>query len=104
MSARVGARLADGGEAAVAWACAGCVGVCCCAAPSGSASTVAAPARSARRACDSLIDTPVNHASTAVREAPLYTGLCVMYTCPMHPEIVRSGPGACPICGMPLEP
>ncbi len=26
------------------------------------------------------------------------------YTCPMHPEIVRSGPGACPICGMALEP
>jgi Cu+-exporting ATPase len=28
----------------------------------------------------------------------------VAYTCPMHPEIVRSGPGACPICGMALEP
>jgi P-type Cu+ transporter len=27
-----------------------------------------------------------------------------LYTCPMHPEIVRSGPGACPICGMALEP
>jgi Cu+-exporting ATPase len=26
------------------------------------------------------------------------------YTCPMHPQIVRSGPGACPICGMALEP
>ena len=26
------------------------------------------------------------------------------YTCPMHPEIVRNGPGACPICGMALEP
>src|SRR4051794_26965086 len=26
------------------------------------------------------------------------------YTCPMHPEIVRDGPGACPICGMALEP
>src|SRR5262249_49710780 len=26
------------------------------------------------------------------------------WTCPMHPEIVRSGPGACPICGMALEP
>ena len=26
------------------------------------------------------------------------------YTCPMHPEIVRAGPGACPICGMALEP
>src|SRR6266852_9381496 len=26
------------------------------------------------------------------------------YTCPMHPEIVRTGPGACPKCGMALEP
>src|ERR1700687_4308470 len=25
------------------------------------------------------------------------------YTCPMHPEIVRDKPGACPICGMALE-
>jgi len=28
----------------------------------------------------------------------------VQYTCPMHPEIVRAAPGACPICGMALEP
>ncbi len=26
------------------------------------------------------------------------------YTCPMHPEVRRNGPGACPICGMALEP
>ncbi|HEV7674919.1 MAG TPA: HAD-IC family P-type ATPase, partial [Candidatus Angelobacter sp.] len=26
------------------------------------------------------------------------------YTCPMHPEIVRDQPGFCPICGMALEP
>jgi Cu+-exporting ATPase len=26
------------------------------------------------------------------------------YTCPMHPEIRQRGPGACPICGMALEP
>jgi Cu+-exporting ATPase len=26
------------------------------------------------------------------------------YTCPMHPEIRRRGPGSCPICGMALEP
>src|SRR6266852_903698 len=26
------------------------------------------------------------------------------YTCPMHPEIIRFGPGTCPICGMALEP
>ncbi len=28
----------------------------------------------------------------------------VQYTCPMDPEIVRDEPGACPICGMALEP
>jgi hypothetical protein len=27
-----------------------------------------------------------------------------MYTCPMHPQIVREAPGSCPICGMALEP
>lgn len=27
-----------------------------------------------------------------------------IYTCPMHPEIRQEGPGACPICGMALEP
>ncbi|HZD41610.1 MAG TPA: heavy metal translocating P-type ATPase, partial [Terriglobales bacterium] len=26
------------------------------------------------------------------------------YTCPMHPEIQQTGPGACPKCGMALEP
>ena len=28
----------------------------------------------------------------------------VLYTCPMHPEIVQDHPGRCPICGMHLEP
>jgi Cu+-exporting ATPase len=27
-----------------------------------------------------------------------------IWTCPMHPEIRRDGPGSCPICGMALEP
>src|SRR5215510_9890690 len=27
-----------------------------------------------------------------------------IYTCPMHPEVRQQGPGACPICGMALEP
>jgi P-type Cu+ transporter len=34
--------------------------------------------------------------------SPAPTG--AVYTCPMHPEIVRDGPGSCPICGMALEP
>jgi Cu+-exporting ATPase len=28
----------------------------------------------------------------------------IRYTCPMHPQIIRKGPGSCPICGMALEP
>jgi Cu+-exporting ATPase len=35
-------------------------------------------------------------------QAPAPAG--TKYTCPMHPEIVRGGPGDCPICGMALEP
>jgi Cu+-exporting ATPase len=27
-----------------------------------------------------------------------------IFTCPMHPEIRQVGPGACPLCGMALEP
>jgi Cu+-exporting ATPase len=34
--------------------------------------------------------------------APVAQG--TIYTCPMHPQIRRSEPGSCPICGMALEP
>src|SRR5262249_32372131 len=27
-----------------------------------------------------------------------------IFTCPMHPEVRQEGPGACPLCGMALEP
>jgi P-type Cu+ transporter len=37
---------------------------------------------------------PTNHAVAHEQE----------YTCPMHPEVRRMGPGSCPICGMALEP
>ncbi|MGK2876094.1 MAG: heavy metal translocating P-type ATPase [Nocardioides sp.] len=41
----------------------------------------------------------------AASAAPAATkGAAVEYTCPMHPEIRQPGPGACPICGMALEP
>lgn len=40
-----------------------------------------------------------NHGKPAAPAAP-----GSKYTCPMHPEIVRDGPGSCPICGMALEP
>src|ERR1700731_1517653 len=32
------------------------------------------------------------------------TAKTALYTCPMHPQIVQTGPGSCPICGMALEP
>jgi Cu+-exporting ATPase len=35
-------------------------------------------------------------------EAPAPVG--TVYTCPMHPEVRQIGPGACPLCGMALEP
>ncbi len=35
---------------------------------------------------------------------PAQAGSRVEYICPMHPEIVRDRPGACPKCGMALEP
>ncbi len=38
------------------------------------------------------------------RQAPAKPKPDQRYTCPMHPEIIRDGPGSCPICGMALEP
>lgn len=38
------------------------------------------------------------------RRAPAQALAAGVYTCPMHPEIRRQGPGHCPICGMALEP
>src|SRR5712692_5518251 len=35
---------------------------------------------------------------------PVATPRGMKWTCPMHPQIVRSEPGFCPICGMALEP
>jgi P-type Cu+ transporter len=50
---------------------------------------------------------PARYLSGGAREAmepAAPAGTVVEYTCPMDPEIVRSSPGACPICGMALEP
>lgn len=43
-------------------------------------------------------------ATPAPAEKPAKTGSGQTYTCPMHPEITRSEPGSCPICGMTLVP
>jgi len=38
------------------------------------------------------------------RRADTPTDLDAIYTCPMDPEVRQRGPGACPKCGMALEP
>ncbi len=44
-------------------------------------------------------------ARSAAVPAPVEpSGAKIEWTCPMHPQIVRDAPGACPICGMALEP
>ena len=32
------------------------------------------------------------------------TAIKTLYTCPMHPEVIKEQPGSCPICGMDLVP
>ena len=43
-----------------------------------------------------------HHATARPRRSPRPPG--AIYTCPMHPQIRQDHPGACPICGMALEP
>ncbi|MCX8996978.1 heavy metal translocating P-type ATPase [Rhizobiaceae bacterium BDR2-2] len=62
------------------------------------------PGRYAAQAAGSG-DTPAeshHHAHHETVAAPAADG--TVWTCPMHPEIRRDGPGSCPICGMALEP
>ena len=47
-------------------------------------------------------ETYLGHDRGRAPEPPVPAG--TQWTCPMHPEIVRDGPGDCPICGMALEP
>jgi Cu+-exporting ATPase len=42
--------------------------------------------------------------SGRARRAPADASDGTVWTCPMHPEIRQDHPGACPICGMALEP
>ncbi|HRE36166.1 MAG TPA: copper-translocating P-type ATPase, partial [Sphingopyxis terrae] len=44
------------------------------------------------------------HYSTKAGPAVASAPEGAIWTCPMHPEIQRPGPGSCPICGMALEP
>jgi len=60
----------------------------------------AAPSTSFAGAMSTGEDHTHHHAQH--EHAPLPVG--AKWTCPMHPEIVKDGPGDCPICGMALEP
>jgi Cu+-exporting ATPase len=40
----------------------------------------------------------------SVAAASVPAASAAIYTCPMHPEVRQTGPGACPKCGMALEP
>jgi Cu+-exporting ATPase len=46
---------------------------------------------------------PEHRGPAAARARMLEPPFGTIYTCPMHPQIRRSEPGNCPICGMTLE-
>jgi Cu+-exporting ATPase len=45
-----------------------------------------------------------HHHHSAPRHEYAEVAAGTIWTCPMHPQIRRDGPGQCPICGMALEP
>lgn len=48
---------------------------------------------------------PIDKQLTPIaKPAEMETIQGTIYTCPMHPEIRKDGPGICPKCGMTLEP
>jgi len=49
-------------------------------------------------------DHQTDHGADHGAGATAAAGEATEWTCPMHPEIRRPGPGSCPICGMALEP
>jgi Cu+-exporting ATPase len=56
------------------------------------------------RHCKTKFDAnPSDYLKAKPAETPS-TSSQIEYTCPMHPEVRRKGPGACPKCGMALEP
>ncbi len=51
-----------------------------------------------------FVDDPERYLARQTVKPPPPAPAGAIYTCPMHPEIRQIGPGACPICGMALEP
>ncbi|MGA8758268.1 MAG: heavy metal translocating P-type ATPase [Stellaceae bacterium] len=56
------------------------------------------------RCRERFVADPRRYLTPAVTTEPEPIDAADKWTCPMHPEIVRSAPGSCPICGMALEP
>jgi heavy metal translocating P-type ATPase len=56
------------------------------------------------RCREKFIAGPALYLNTETTPAAASVPAGTIYTCPMHPEIRQEGPGACPICGMALEP
>jgi Cu+-exporting ATPase len=65
---------------------------------------VADPARFAGPAKPACCGHHHHEQSHEVATGPAAAGPGTIYTCPMHPEVRQQGPGACPDCGMALEP
>ena len=53
---------------------------------------------------DRYLNDPAPTSSRTEQPVTTPTGQDAIYTCPMHPEVRQNGPGACPKCGMALEP
>jgi Cu+-exporting ATPase len=61
-----------------------------------------APEKYLHPSAPSLEAAPAAVATTPMVKDP--AGQAVEYVCPMDPEVHQSAPGACPMCGMALEP
>lgn len=56
------------------------------------------------RCQERFIAEPQKYLSPELKTPEIAAPAGTIYTCPMHPQIRQEGPGACPICGMALEP
>jgi len=53
---------------------------------------------------DKFLAEPLRYIGEKPAAPPQTPPAGAIYTCPMHPQVRHAGPGACPICGMALEP
>jgi Cu+-exporting ATPase len=65
---------------------------------------LAAPGASGMESSHGATLKELHRSALPVSAASDHAGKPARYTCPMHPEILQLGAGACPICGMALEP